>query len=115
MSEVDDYIASLPDDVREPVARAADATRRGLPGAPEKIRYGMAAFIIGGRYALHLAGWKKHLGIYPVAVLEPGLETTVAPYRSGKDSVRFPYRDPIPYDLIEQVAAALGKQHAESA
>ncbi|WP_370617210.1 iron chaperone [Mumia sp. Pv 4-285] len=114
MTAVDDYIASLPDDIREPVTLAADAIRGGLPGAPEKVRYGMAAIIMGGRYAIHLAGWKKHLGIYPVAELEPDLEAQVARYRSGKDSLRFPYRDTIPYDLIEKVAFALGRQHAET-
>ncbi|MGH1564590.1 hypothetical protein [Mumia sp. DW29H23] len=47
-----------------------------------------------------------------VASLPADVRPQVAPYRSGKDSLRFRYRDPVPYDLIERVAAALGRQHA---
>jgi hypothetical protein len=48
----------------------------------------------GTRLALHHAGWKA-------------LESHVAPYRSGKDSVVFPHSREIPYDLVSRVAAAI--------
>ena len=58
-------------------------------------------------YALHFAGWKKHIGLYPVPRLEPALEAEIAPYRAEKDSVVFPHAQPVPYELIGRVADAI--------
>ena len=106
---VDDYIASFPDDVQEILQRVREAIHDGVPGADEKIRYGIAAVMLGGRYAIHFAGWKRHVGLYPIPRLEGTLEQEIAPYRTEKDSVTFPYAKPIPYDLIERVAAEIGR------
>jgi uncharacterized protein YdhG (YjbR/CyaY superfamily) len=104
---IDEYIAAAPDDVQPVLRRTREAIHAALPGAEERIRYGMPAVMLDDRYAIHFAGWRKHLGLYPVTTLEPALEAEVAPYRTNKDSVRFPYAQPIPYDVIERLAAAL--------
>ena len=65
-----------------------------------------------GRYGIHFAGWKKHVGLYPVGELDPDLEAEVAPHRAKKDTVQFFYKDPVPYDLIERVARALAARHS---
>jgi uncharacterized protein YdhG (YjbR/CyaY superfamily) len=56
---------------------------------------------------MYFAAWKKHIGIYPIPVLDDALERQVSPYRSGKDSVKFPLQEPIPYDLIAKLVAVL--------
>jgi uncharacterized protein YdhG (YjbR/CyaY superfamily) len=128
---VDAYIAGFPAEVRDVLQRVRAAVHAGVrvaaatdapdapdapgaPGAPgessdaeEKIRYGIAAVMLGGRYAIHFAGWKKHVGLYPVPRFEGELEAEVAPFRSAKDSVNFPYRTPIDYDLITRMAAEI--------
>ncbi|WP_374947416.1 hypothetical protein [Agreia sp.] len=40
---------------------------RRVPGGEEKYRYDMPTVMLGGRYGLHYAAWKKFIGIYPVA------------------------------------------------
>ena len=77
-----------------------------VPGGTEKIRYDMPAVVIGGRYAIHYAAWKHHLGIYPVATAPEPLESELAPYRSGEDSLVFKYSKPIDYELIARSAAS---------
>ncbi|MEU6644561.1 DUF1801 domain-containing protein [Saccharomonospora sp. NPDC046836] len=104
---IDEYVAAHPPETREVLSKVAAAMRRALPGAEERIRYGMPAFMLGGRYSLHFAGWKTHVGLYPVPRLDDELETLLEPYRTKKDTVRFMYRQPVPYDLIERVAAAV--------
>ena len=105
---VDDYVAGLADDIAQVVRRVRQAIRAALPDAEERIRYGMPAVMLDNRYALHYAGWKKHIGLYPVSDLPEPLEAEIAPYRTHKDSVRFVYAKPIPYDLIERLAHELG-------
>jgi uncharacterized protein YdhG (YjbR/CyaY superfamily) len=71
------------------------------------MRYGIAAVILGGRSALHFAGWKRHIGVHPVPPLPELLESEVAPYRSGTDSVTFRHADPLPLDLISRMTWAI--------
>jgi uncharacterized protein YdhG (YjbR/CyaY superfamily) len=102
---VEEYLAGFPDDVRALLENARAAIRRVLPDAEERISYGIIRFGISGRHAIYLAGWKKHLGVYPVPAAEGEFERELAPYRAAKDSLHFPYAKPIPYDLIERVTA----------
>ena len=111
---VDEYIAGFEPDQQEVLQHVRLAIHRGVPGADEKIRYGMAAVMLGGRYAIHFAGWKKHVALYPVPRFDDPLEDVVAPYRTGKDTVSFPYANEVPYDLIERVAAAIAVQRADA-
>ena len=112
VSTVDEYVASFPDEVRPILSEVAAALRRALPGVEERIRYGMPAFMLNDRYALHFGGWKHHVGLYPVGHLDPDLEAEIGPYRSQKDTVKLFYRDPLPTDLVERVARALSSRHA---
>jgi uncharacterized protein YdhG (YjbR/CyaY superfamily) len=109
---VEEYIASFPPHTREILESVRDAIRSQAPGAEERIRYDMPAVILGGRYAIHYAAWKKHLGIYPVARAPEELEQEIAPYRSGTDSVNFPYSKPVPIELVARIAAFLVQHHA---
>jgi len=111
MNATDDYIATFPDEVRPILTEVAEALRRALPGAEERIRYGMPAFMLGDRYALHFAGWKKHVGLYPVAPLDAELEAEVAPYRAAKDTVKLLYTNPVPTELVERIAVAMRALH----
>jgi len=109
---VDAYVRGFPDGPRQVLEQVAAALRRAVPGGEEKIRYGMPAIMFADRYGIHFAGWKKHVGLYPVGELEPDLEAEVAPHRAKKDTVQFFYQDPVPYDLIERVARALAARHS---
>jgi uncharacterized protein YdhG (YjbR/CyaY superfamily) len=104
---VDDYIASFPADVQVMLREVRRAIHEAVPGAEDGIRYNMPVVRVDGSYVVHYAGWKKHIGLYPVPALDEPLEHEVAPYRAAKDTLRFPLRDPLPYDLIRKLAGAL--------
>ena len=111
-STVDEYIAGFPPEVAERLSRIREvivaAVSEGSGAQPEeKIRYGIAAVMLGGRYALHFAGWKKHIGLYPVPALDEPLESQIAPFRAEKDSVVFLHSKPVPYELIGRVSEAI--------
>ncbi|TDN93033.1 DUF1801 domain-containing protein [Microbacterium sp. BK668] len=116
---VDDYIAGFPPEVAERLTRIRGiivAAVRDATGAEpeEKMRYGIAAVMLGGRYALHYAGWKKHIGLYPVPTLAGPLEDEIAPYRAEKDSVTFPHAKPLPYELVDRMATGIVAQRASA-
>jgi uncharacterized protein YdhG (YjbR/CyaY superfamily) len=112
---IDEYIAGFPPEVAERLSRIraeiVEAVAAESGEQPEeKMRYGIAAVMLGGRYALHFAGWKKHIGLYPVPALPDELEAEVAPFRAEKDSVVFPHDREVPYELIGRVARVIAAQ-----
>ena len=112
-TSVDDYIGSFPSDVQEKLQAVREAMRRGAPGTAEAISYGIPTFKLAGRYVIYFAGWKEHIAVYPIPNLDDDLAQQVAPYQSGKGTLKFSLDKPIPYDLIERLAAlALAQRRA---
>lgn len=109
-AKITEYLDGLVPDARPTVEQVLDAVRAGLPDADERFRYGMPAVMLDDRYALHVGGWKRHVGVYPVGQLPEPLESEVAPYRAAKDALNFRYADPVPLALITQVAAELRRR-----
>lgn len=106
----DEYIAAFPADIQAILTEVRESIRKALPHAAEAVRYQLPAVQLNGRAHLHFGAWKHHVGLYPIYPLDEPLEDEIAPYRSGKDSIRFPLKDPIPYALIERLAAALAEK-----
>lgn len=107
--EVDEYIAEAPEWARPVLAEIREIVHRVVPDAGEKISYGIPTFTLEGRYFAYMAGFANHVSIYPVHAL-PNLDDEVAPFRSGKGTMRFPLGEPVPYDLIERVVIALSER-----
>lgn len=109
---VDDYIASSPEVARPILEQLREMIHAAVPEAPESIRYGMPAVALGDGYRLYFAAWKKHVGLYPIATLDPGLEAELEPYRTGKDTVRFLLNRPIPFALVERLINTVATLHS---
>ena len=103
---IDDYIASLPDDVQPIVEEIRRRARRAAPNAEETISYNIPTLKGEGQGVIYFAAWKTHVAVYPVPATDAELEREIAPYRAERSTLRFPLRKPIPYDLIERVFAA---------
>lgn len=84
MGDVDEYIAGFPDDVRLVLEEFRAAVHRAAPGVTETISYRMPTFLLDGRPLVHLAGWKKHVALYPL----PAGDTEVDAYRTETDTGR---------------------------
>ena len=107
LSPVDDYIATLDGDGQRLAIQFRDVIRGAAPGITETVRYQMPCFLLDGVYLIYFGAWKNHIGLYPIPSLDAGLEAEVAPYRAAKDTVRFRYKDPVPWDLVERLIAEL--------
>jgi uncharacterized protein YdhG (YjbR/CyaY superfamily) len=104
---IDAYIGSFPTEVQPILQDVRRAIRRAAPETDETISYQMPTFKLDGKYLVYFGGWKHHVGIYPIPAVDEALEKEISQYRGDKGTLRFPLRDPIPYDLIERVAAFL--------
>ena len=104
---IDDYIDIFPADVQAILQEVRRRIRNALPTADETISYGIPTFSLGGRHLVYFAGWKHHISVYPVPTGDPTFEREIGPYRAGKGTLKFLLAEPIPYDLIERVAALL--------
>jgi uncharacterized protein YdhG (YjbR/CyaY superfamily) len=111
-ASVDDYIASYPEETRTQLAGVRRAIRRAVPQAGEKISYGMATFTIEGKPLIYYAGWKNHVGLYPVPTGDPEFEDAIGPYRRAKDTVRFPINRPVPLELVAEITELCLKRRA---
>ena len=114
-STVDEYVESLPDHVRPVMAGIRRSIRAVAPDVTETISYSMPTFVLDGRPLVHVAAWKKHIGLYPLPALDADLAREVAPYRGAKDAMQLTYDKPIPYELVERVVAVLLVRHGDGA
>ncbi|GAA1503916.1 uncharacterized protein YdhG (YjbR/CyaY superfamily) [Agromyces terreus] len=108
---VDEYLAAFDGEAAERLAAVRAAIHEVLPGAEEKLRYDIPAVSIRGRYWLHFAGWKQHIGLYPVPRADDELEARIAPWRAAKDTVNLPYSKPLPLDLVRDIAGLMLELH----
>jgi uncharacterized protein YdhG (YjbR/CyaY superfamily) len=104
---VDDYIDSQPQQVQTMLREIRHRFQSVAPDAVEAIRYGMPAYRLSNGHPVYFAAWKKHISLHDIPTFTDELETNVAPYRNGKDTLRFELRHPIPYDLIEQIITTI--------
>jgi len=112
---VEEYVASLPEDVRPVLERIRDTIRSVVPDVGETISYQMPTFTLDGRPLVHVAAWKKHIGLYPLPPMDDELAAAVAPYRAATDTMQLKYARPIPYDLVERVMAVILQRRLDGA
>ena len=92
-ADIDSYIAALPDDVRPVMDGVRRSVHTVVPDVAETISYAMPTFTLDGKPLLHVAAWKKHIGVYPLPAMDDDLARAVEPYRGAKDTFRLPLDD----------------------
>ncbi len=112
-TSVDEYIASFPADVRPVLEDVRRAILGAVPGAGEAISYRIAAITLDGTPLLYFAGWKRHVSLYPVPAGDAAFERRLEPYRSARSTLQFPLGEPLPANLIAEVARRHAQARAE--
>jgi uncharacterized protein YdhG (YjbR/CyaY superfamily) len=112
---IDDYIAAFPREVQVILQQIRQVIHETLPGLGETISYSMPTFTLNGKYLVHIAAHKKHIGLYPAPTGVEEFQEAVALYGGGKGTLKFPLDKPMPFDLIRRVARFRAKEQAEKA
>jgi len=108
---IEEYIAGFEPQVRGVLRKVRAAVRRGAPDATEVISYRMPA-LRGRGVLVYFAAFKEHIGFFPPIRGDARLERAAARYANEKGNLRFPFDEPIPYELIERLTAHRAKQDA---
>ena len=109
---IDAYIAAAAPEARVVLKKVRAVVKRVVPGATETISYRIPALRLG-RVFFYYAAFKKHIGIFPPVRSDKKLVKELEPYRGPKGNLQFPLDEPMPYELIGRVAAALAKEYGK--
>ena len=107
---IDKYIKSADRSVQEILREVRKVIKANAPLAEECMSYKMPAFM-HKRPFIYFAAFKKHIGVYPPVTNDESLILKLLKYRNEKGNLSFALKEPIPYELIGQVAKALYKQY----
>jgi uncharacterized protein YdhG (YjbR/CyaY superfamily) len=100
---IDAYIAEQPEGVQPLLNQVRDAIRAAIPDAEERISWRMPTFW-KKHNIIHFAAFNNHIGLYPGAEAVVHFADRLADYKSSKGAVQFPYKKPIPLELIAEIA-----------
>ena len=116
-TDVEDYLAGLPQDRRPAIDLLRQTIRAAAPEATETIAYSMPAFRShGGQFLVSYAAYKGHYSLFPAsgAVVE-ALGDELQPYLSGRGTIHFPAGQPIPTALVTKIVEVRVSENAARA
>ena len=113
-TNISEYIATFPAEVREILETVRTTIQKAAPKAEEAISYDIPTFKLNGNL-VHFAGYAKHIGFYPGAAGIEVFKKEIASYKSAKGSVQFPLDKPMPLGLITKIVKYRVKVNQEKA
>jgi uncharacterized protein YdhG (YjbR/CyaY superfamily) len=108
---MDEYIETFEPEIQKTLNEIRNFIKKEVPEATEKISYGMPTFYMNGNL-VHFAAFKDHYGFFPSpSGIDDFFEKELAPYHTGKGTLRFPIDKPIPWEIIQKVIQFRVKQN----
>ncbi len=102
--QVEAYIVTVPSPQRETLEALRSTLRSILPHADEGLKYGMPAFILGGKGVAGYDAFKSHCSYFPMSgsVLDRA-EDAIARYERSKGGIRFGIDERLPVGLVRRL------------
>ena len=109
---VAEYIREQPEEVQPILWQLQETIREAIPNAKEKISWSMPTFWKGCNL-IQFAASQKHIGLYPGPEAVEAFADRLEGYPTSKGTIRLPLNQPMPLELIADIAqwceAAYGK------
>jgi uncharacterized protein YdhG (YjbR/CyaY superfamily) len=99
---IDEYIAGYPVHIQEKLNEMRKTIIEAAPGASEKISYRMPSYVFNGML-VYFAAHTNHLGFYPFTTVLKEFSNELTPYHTTKGGIQFPYKSPLPLNLIKRI------------
>ena len=110
---VDEYIQAQDEALQPRLREVREILRSAIPQAEERISWSMPTYW-KGRNLIHFAASKKHLGLYPGGEATEVFAEKLRDFDVSKGTIRLPWTEPLPEDLIREIAAWCYRQYAAS-
>ena len=110
----DEYIAEYPPEIQERLEEIRQTIKRIVPEAEERISYNMLSFRFHGNL-VYYGAFKYHIGFYPASMtVFERFKYEIKNYKqSGKGTIRFPNKKPLPLDLIKRTIQFRANENLE--
>ena len=109
---IDQYIEEQDEGIRSRMYEVRQILHTAIPEAQEKISWSMPTFW-KGKNIIHFAASKNHLGLYPGGEATRVFTDRLADYDVSKGTIRLPYNQPLPKELITDIAKWCYEQYAK--
>lgn len=116
-TDVDSYLADVPEAARAALEKVRKAVRDTAPDADELLSYQMPAFKYQGKPLAYFAAFTNHCSFFPAsgAVIDAHKDE-LKPYSMSKGTIRFPASKPLPATLVRKlVKARIAEINAQAA
>jgi uncharacterized protein YdhG (YjbR/CyaY superfamily) len=109
---VTEYINAAPAQAKQMLREMRSILKEVVPGAKETLKWGNPVFE-EKRILFAYAAFTSHLNFIPTQSSMEPFKTELSGYKTGKDSIQFPYDKPLPKTLIKKIAAYRAKDVIE--
>jgi uncharacterized protein YdhG (YjbR/CyaY superfamily) len=107
---VDEYINSFDNITAKRLEHVRSIIKNSLPEPEERISYNIPAYFVDKKMMVYFAGFKNHIGMYPMAQAIEANREVAAKYAHGKSTARFVHSEDLPEEVITQLLQTRLKQ-----
>jgi len=109
---VDEYLESLPVDVRSVLTQLRKTIKSTAPKAEESISYGMPAYKYHGAL-VYFAAFKNHCSFFPGSSQVVKLYEELKSFKTAKGTIQFTIDKPLPVTIVKKIVKARMKENEE--
>ena len=110
---VDEYIKAAPKEAQKKLREIRAVLKKVAPKAKEGLKWGNPVFE-EGRILFSYSAHKSHLNFSPTGPAMKPFKEELTTFKIGKDTIQFPYDQPLPKALIRKIGVFRAKQVKEA-
>ena len=109
---VDEYIEGFAGPARETLEQLRALAHEAVPQASEAIKWGCPAWVHpSGTILFMVSGHARHAGVAFTPSTREAFDVDLADFATGKGTVKLPYAQPVPNDLLRRMIAFRVREH----
>ena len=110
---IDEYINAAPVEAQEKLLEIRSILKKVAPKATEAVKWGSPVFE-EKRILFAYTAFKSHLNFMPTHRTLDHFKKELKEYKTGKDTIQFPYDKPLPKTMIRKIALHRAKDVREN-
>jgi uncharacterized protein YdhG (YjbR/CyaY superfamily) len=111
---IDEYLEGFPAENRKLLEQLRALASEAVPEASEAIKWGHPAWVHpSGTILFMMSGHARHASVTFTPSTREAFTAELADFATGKGTVKLPYDQPVPADLLRRMAAFRVREHEE--